>query len=302
MNAPDPAPAPATLRAPCKVNLVLDITDVLDNGYHELRTLFWPLPEPCDTLEIHPLPPGQHCRLHVTGIAVPEKGNLVVEAWRKFALATGYEPSILVKLDKRIPVGAGLGGGSSDAAAMLRWLNGQAGLRGLPEAGLRKLATELGADVPFFLLGRPAWAEGIGEKLAEANVNLSGYTLLLACPEVHVSTKWAYAQWDRIHAEKDEKDRGPRTGEGFLTWPAGDSNEPSSVSPLVLRNAFETAVFPAFPELRELKEHLLRHGAAAAVLSGSGASVAALFRIPEKAAEAAATLQAQGTNVFLHQL
>lgn len=289
----------AILRAPCKVNLFLRILGRRPDGYHELLTLFYPLPEPCDELSIEPLPPGAGCRIECgrPGLATDE--NLIAKAWRRFREATGAAPDVLVRLDKRIPVGAGLGGGSSDAAAMLSFLNARAGERALPEAGLSALAASLGADVPFFLLGRPALARGVGERLLPVELDLTGLCLVLVCPEVHVSTAWAYREWDRLFLGPGQ---GAGSGEGFLTSARMGARNSSSFSPLVLGNDFEAAVFPAYPELRGIKERLYRLGACGAALSGSGASVFGLFRGREKALTAVRELEAHeggGARVFV---
>jgi 4-diphosphocytidyl-2-C-methyl-D-erythritol kinase len=294
--------APTTLRAGCKINLYLEILARREDGYHELRTLFHPLPEPRDTLHVAPAASGAGLRLECDRPGLDGEDNLVARAWRAFAERTGCAPDVSVRLEKRIPLGAGLGGGSSDAAALLGWLNATAapaaGCAPMADEELTALAATLGADVPFFLLARPAWAGGIGERLRPAAVDLADFTLVLVCPDVHVSTAWAYGRWDELHPGKDAG-REPRDVQGQQTFLTSETRE--DMSPILhgprLFNSFEAAVFPRYPELRAIKERLLAHGAAGALMSGSGASVFALFRDPEAAREAA---RAEGRRAAVH--
>ncbi len=287
----------ARLRAPAKVNLFLRIASRRPDGFHELDTIFLPLKEPCDTLLVTQAPPKAGLALTCShpGLAGPD--NLAAKAYRAFARAADFAPDLAVHLEKRIPLGAGLGGGSSDAAALLGHLNGLAGSKALSPARLNALAAGIGADVPFFLLGRPARARGIGEILEPVDLDLKGLTLVLACPEVHVPTAWAYGQWDRLENTCDRKAAG--TG---LTSRKNTHNDTVPLSPLTLRNDFERAVFPAYPELRALKERLYVLGAAAAVMSGSGASIVALFRSKERAQEASRSLESQKARTFVEEL
>ncbi|MCM0755505.1 4-(cytidine 5'-diphospho)-2-C-methyl-D-erythritol kinase [Desulfovibrio aminophilus] len=275
----------ATLTAPAKINLFLRILGRRADGYHDLDTLFLPLAEPRDVLEITPGAPGSGLALACAAPGLEGPDNLVAKAWRRYAEATGFAPALAVRLTKGIPTGAGLGGGSSDAAAILLFLNAKAGKAALPAERLSALAATLGADVPFFLLGRPARATGIGDRLTPVEPDLGGLTLVLVCPDAHVPTAWAYARFDEVAA----KGRVPRAP-GFLTSGARGTKNPSSLLPLTLFNDFEDAVFPAFPELRRIKERLIAAGAAAAAMSGSGASVFALFRERERALETARSL------------
>lgn len=192
------------LTAPAKVNLYLKIVKKREDGYHELDTLFHPFPALADTLEVTEKPEG--CSINCTDFDLPSEDNLIYKAWDKYGEATGFRPGIHVELTKRTPTGAGLGGGSSDAASMLRYLNTHPDSPGLEHAKLNALAAGLGADIPFFLLDGPAWARGIGEILTPCEVDLSGFTALLACPDVHVNTAWAYKAWSkRINSDNLKK-------------------------------------------------------------------------------------------------
>lgn len=292
------------LTAGCKINLYLTITGRREDGYHELDTLFYPLPEPFDTLTLMPGEPGTGLRITCIREDLCTERNTLHKAWRLFAEATGVRPDIALHLEKGIPDGAGLGGGSADAAALLRHLNAMAGAQALHAAHLNTLAARVGADVPFFLNNVPARATGIGEVLTPTPVDLSGFTLLLACPPEHVSTPWAFTAWDTAYEALPTTkmhENIPFLWAERLTAEPSPYRKPSSRA-LWLFNSFESVVFAAFPKLRAYKGELIRHGAAAAVMSGSGASLFALYRETEKALKAAACLQSQQVRTFIHHL
>ena len=150
----------AALRIGCKVNLTLRITGVRPNGWHELDTVFLPLAEPSDTLRLA-LRPGGGLALHCAEAGIDPENNTLTKAYRLFAEASGFRPGVDAVLEKGIPHGAGLGGGSADAAALLGWLNARAP-EPLPLPELVGLAARIGADVPFFLYNVPCRASGIG--------------------------------------------------------------------------------------------------------------------------------------------
>lgn len=286
-----PEGLPCRLHVGCKINLSLRITGVRADGYHELDSLFYPLPEPHDTLHIRESAvPG--LTLECPGVNIDPRRNTVTKAYTAYTSATGFSPALHVVLEKGIPQGAGLGGGSADAGALLRLLNAWAPAP-LQEAALVDVAASVGADVPFFLRNTPCRIRGIGEHMVPWEPALSGLHLLLVCPDVHISTPWAYAAWDRRRAQKN-------IPQGLTTSDVGAKGWDSCR--MWLANAFEAAVFPEHPALRVLKETLLRNGAAAAVMSGSGASLAAFFRDAETAKTESHSLQKQGLRVFVQAL
>lgn len=286
------------LRAPAKINLILRIVDRRADGYHDIASLFAPVPGLCDDLRISAAPVGGGCVVSDQPDGCPPEKNLVFRAWRAYADATGFAPDVAVRLNKRIPTGMGLGGGSSDAAAMLRWLQAHAGKAVLATDALVELAARIGADVPFFLLGSPALAEGVGERLAPVHLDLSAFTLVLAMPRTRISTPWAYAAWDQAAGDEN---CGSGSSEDLTT--KGTTNKRRvSLSPVVARNDFESVVFPVHPDLRALKERLLRLGAACAVMSGSGAGIASLFRDGRLAGDAADVLRRDGVSVHVETL
>ncbi|MFZ5427418.1 MAG: 4-(cytidine 5'-diphospho)-2-C-methyl-D-erythritol kinase [Thermodesulfobacteriota bacterium] len=290
--------SPKKVRVGCKVNLFLEITGVREDGYHELKTLFYPVPEPHDILGFAPgvaakagpdgrpaSRVGDGLALWCSEAALETPSNIVAKAYEAFAARTGFRPELTALLSKGIPHGAGLGGGSADAAAMLSWLNAESGEKALAQEDLAALAAKLGADVPFFLMNRPAWATGIGERLAPAEVDFSGMTMLVAVPPERVNTAWAYKAWDA--AARTVAHEGAK---GFLTRDRPASMRPFCVYGAFIANGFETVVFKEFPAIRLLKERLYGLGAAAACMSGSGSAVFALFRDPAKADAAASVL------------
>jgi len=193
---------------------------------------------------------------------------------------------VAAHLEKRVPAGAGTGGGSADAAAMLQLMNelSQRTGRSLAAEQLATVAAGLGADVPFFLHGGAAWATGIGEKLRPApkvSAQLAGMHVLLCLPDFPVSTAWAYGAWDERFARSSG-----------LTAPAVESIGTFCSEALVLFNSFEAVVMAAYPALGWLKDELLRQGAQGALLSGSGSCVFGLFRHAQDAAHARQALAA----------
>jgi 4-diphosphocytidyl-2-C-methyl-D-erythritol kinase len=282
--------APNTLRANCKVNLSLRITGVLPDGYHTLDSLFLPLPDPHDLLHITPsAEPG--LRLACSDPALDLRENTLTRAYGLYAEASSFSPWLALTLEKGIPLGAGLGGGSSDAAALLRYLNARAP-QALDATTLDAIAARVGADVPFFLRDCPCRVRGIGDVLKPCAPGLTGLWLVLVCPAVRVSTPWAYAAWDALR---------PLSPTSHDLTKQGPGAKESSFHCYCL-NDLEEAVFPAYPELARIKRELFRLGAAAAVMSGSGASLLGLFRDQHAARNAAVAFQADGMRAYCHVL
>lgn len=283
------------LQTGCKVNLTLRITGLRPNGYHELDSLFYPLPQPCDVLHIAE---GREAGLRIS-CAVPDidpQNNTLTRAYTAYGESTGYRPPLHVRLEKGIPHGAGLGGGSADAALLLRFLQDQAP-NPLNPAQLTALAANVGADVPFFLQDAPCRVTGIGEILEPLPSFLTGWHIVLLCPPVRVSTPWAYQAWDKyaatVNVQKNvfqDLTSLPLRAKEFVFQRA------------TIANAFEAVVFDAQPLLRVYKESLLQNGANAAVLSGSGASLVGIFEHGAAAQKAASVFKAQGLQVYRVEL
>lgn len=272
----------------CKINLYLRILARRDDGMHELETLFLHLPRPSDRLEVQALPEAGPAGLRFTCSAADLAGedNLVVRAYEAFCRASGLRPPVAAHLEKRVPSGAGTGGGSADAAAMLQLMNELAHRqdKGLAPQHLASVAAGLGADVPFFLHRGAAWATGIGENLQPAPdvaAYVSDMQVLLCLPDFPVSTSWAYKAWDECFA-----------GNSSLTASSDEGIRTFCPEALALYNSFEAVVMAAHPALGWLKDDLLRLGAQGALLSGSGSCVFGLFRNAQDAAHARQALVA----------
>lgn len=317
------------LRSGCKINLFLDITGVRCDGHHELRTLFWPLEEPYDELHLTPGEQGSGFRLVCNAPEVDLKRNTLRSAWEAFARASGAAPDIVLELNKQVPTGAGLGGGSANAATLLLWLNAQAAAgSALTKQQLTEVAGSVGADVPFFLLNRPALGTGIGEILQSCpDAGLyAGITLLLVNPPLSVSTRVAFSAYDANLLAKTINSRpdgsvGPSAAGAVFDSDVPDStltkiaqpdkeihslSMPCEVSDCLsahhVRNSLEPVVFAMHPELSRIKVQLLRYGAAASGMSGSGASLFGLFRDASVASKAAQALLETGVRVWMQVL
>lgn len=250
----------------CKINLGLYVTGRRDDGYHNIETVFYPLP--CsDALEIVPATPGQ---IHLYGKAVAgdPKDNLVTKAFDLLRQQFGNRvPELDIHLLKAIPMGAGLGGGSADAAFMLKMLNDHCELA-LSQEELAGLALKLGSDCPFFIYNTPQFAKGRGEEMQPVSVNLEGYSIHVICPGLHVSTAAAFRLIRPQPAAFDLRSLGNLA---VTDWKDHITND------------FEAPVFQLHPQLADLKEHLYRQGAIYASMSGSGSAIFGIFRKGEKA-------------------
>lgn len=255
---------------PCaKINLGLNIVSKRSDGYHNLETVFYPIPL-TDALEIkymdEKFPSESPCDLKITGKDVDcnEEDNLVIKAYQ--LLAADFQlPRVHAHLVKRIPTQAGLGGGSSDAAYMIRLLDERFRLNiGIPE--MERYAAKLGADCAFFITADPSYAEGIGDVLMPVDVpgaGLGGYYLAVVKPSVAVSTRDAYAA---IVPKTPAKCCRDIVRQPIETW----KDE--------LVNDFEAPIFAMHPELAAIKQSLYDAGAVYAAMSGSGSALFGIFR------------------------
>lgn len=287
-----------TLQPGCKINIYLLIGKPRPDGMHDLQTIFQHLPSPSDEITIKELPKGAGLLFSSSRADLENQDNSIVRAWRIFGERTDFFPDIEVKLQKQVPVGAGLGGGSADGAAMLLWLNSMIKeskyFQSLSIHELEILSLKLGADTPFFLHGGTALASGVGERLDFISSCLKGFHILVACPtDINISTAWAYRELDKSRNEKSKK---------ALTNPALASIKENFDTSFCLSNDFENIVFKVYPRLRLLKENLLRAGAAGALLSGTGSSVFGIFADPETAAKARQALADQNVEIFVNHL
>lgn len=259
----------------CKINLGLRIVRKRPDGYHDLETIFVPIYGLHDELEVNKAPntiSGNGRREIVfeqEGIAVdcPAEDNLIVKCYRVMAAKYPQIGAISVRFKKNIPFGAGLGGGSSDAAHMAIALNELFGL-GLSKAQLAEEVRPLGADCPFFIYNTPCYAEGIGDILTPIDLDLKGTRIVLIKPEEGVSTKEAYSG---IKPTNDTSKARLMSATKLLGNASTQLND-------VFVNDFEATVFPHHPIIADIKKHLLDAGAFYASMSGSGSTVFGLFK------------------------
>ena len=252
-----------------KINLGLNVVEKRPDGYHNLETVFYPVLI-YDAIEVFEMaadfPSEVDCDLKITNIHIDgdEQRNLVVRAYQLLKRDFPQLPRIHVHLYKGIPTQAGMGGGSSDCGYMLTLLNRQFGLS-LSDEQLIGYAARLGADCSFFILNKPCYAEGIGEKLQPISLDLSGWYLAIVRPDIPVSTKEAFSLITPQHPEKNCRDVVMQPVE---TWRD------------VLTNDFEKSVFALYPKIGQIKQRLYDLGAVYAAMSGSGSSIFGLFQSP----------------------
>jgi 4-diphosphocytidyl-2-C-methyl-D-erythritol kinase len=249
-----------------KINLGLSIVSKRPDGFHNLETIFYPIPIR-DILEIIP---SEKTRFLPSGLEIPgETGdNLVMRAYQLLKSDFPIIGPLNIYLHKTIPMGSGLGGGSSDAAAMLHLMNRLFGLE-ISSAELSHYALKLGSDCPFFMQSHPCFASGRGEKLEPVDLDLSAYSFLLIHPEIRVDTAWAFS---KIEPAASGTDLRKDIFKPVETW-AG-----------IIRNEFEIPVFGFHPVLKQIKEKLYESGAIYAAMTGSGSTVFGIFQKGSKPA------------------
>lgn len=265
------------IQACCKINLGLDVLRRRADGYHDLETVMYPVRGLCDELEIEPVA-GREALFAVRGLTIdcPPEDNLCLKAWRRMRDCYGIG-GVRITLDKRVPFGAGLGGGSSDATAVVRAIDRLFGLH-LHEEELIGHAAALGSDTAFFVRSAPQLCTGRGEVMRPCAVDLAGYTLVLVKPDAGVSTREAYAG---VRPAVPAVPLIERLAQPVERWQGS------------VKNDFEPSVFAAHPVIGRIKERLLAEGAVYASMSGSGSAVYGLFRTEpgvetERGAKAAA--------------
>lgn len=245
----------------CKINLGLNIVERRSDGYHNLQTIFYPVPL-FDELTIRESEDEDVLMLGGNPLEGDVQDNLVLRAVRLLRQEGFPVPPLSIDLKKVIPSGAGLGGGSSDAACMVKTI---AQLYDLPltEEQMKLLVSKLGADCPFFINPKPLYAEGIGDVFTPISLNLNGWYLMLVKPEVHVSTREAYAG---VHPHMPAYSLLETIQMPVGKWMGKMVND------------FEDNIFRNHPLLAEIKQELYHQGAAYASMSGSGSTIFGLFR------------------------
>ena len=250
-----------------KINLGLNVVEKRADGYHNLQTVFYPVPI-MDALEIVPMsdgfPSDVDCDLKVTNITIEgdEQRNLVVRAYQLLKADYPELPRVHAHLWKGIPTQAGMGGGSSDCGYMIRLLNETFDM-GLSSEQMQQYAARLGADCAFFIESSACYAEGIGERLQPIDLDLSGWHIGVVRPDIPVPTKEAFS---RIHPHYPALNCRDVVKQPVETWRDR------------LTNDFEESVFALHPEIGAVKEQLYKIGATYAAMSGSGSALFGLFK------------------------
>jgi len=271
------------IKAPAKINIGLNIINKREDGYHNLETLFYPVNlfdnifiKPADSLKFST----------DSDFLASENDNIILKAVRLLERESGKKINVAIHLEKIIPVGAGLGGGSSDGAAILKALNNSY-LLSLTEDRLISLALELGSDVPFFIRSTPALASSRGEILTPVDFKIPS-PVLIVNPGIHISTKWAF---QNIIPGK---------------WPTGlfellkENHDIKSLKSGIL-NDFETICLEHYPELKNIKDKLYFYGADFALMSGSGSSFFGIFPSTDQAQAALKYFNQLNYFTFIHR-
>jgi 4-diphosphocytidyl-2-C-methyl-D-erythritol kinase len=302
--------------APAKVNLSLLVGPPKADGYHDLFTVFAPI-DVFDQLDfrLHARAEGlagaggregRQGELRVSCAGVAGEVNLALLALRALERATGWAIEGNVAIDKGIPLGAGLGGGSSDAAVALRAGQRAIAERGGPapdEAGLRAIACTLGADVPFFLDPRPALGRGVGEILRP--LSLSDLDMVVVFLHEHLSTPVVYDAFDALRApeESDSFERRAAEAESqwrrlAKEWASGALSKEAAAARVagLLLNDLEEASIGLLPAVRRARDLLQQEGSLGALMSGSGSTVLGVCRSADEARDLAARLEARGMS------
>ncbi len=277
-----------TFTAHAKVNLFLEVLDKRPDGYHQIVTIMQCVTL-ADEIILDATESGPEVIYH-NRPACDFHDDIILRAWQALRDATGQDMNFSATVNKRIPVAAGLGGGSADAAAILIGLNKMFDL-GLTTAGLTELAVGIGADVPFFLSDGTKHAEGAGEILRPAPP-LPDCEIVIVKPGIDVSTARAYQDFDDY-----DGDTAPPPGTLAKMLGAMAASDYAGVC-ANLHNSFEPPIFAKHPEIQETKDILMAAGADAALMSGSGSTVFALTRSAEAAANVSRAGRQMGASVY----
>ena len=249
-----------------KINIGLNVVSKRLDGYHDLQTVFYPIPI-TDAIEIKTLEKSTvPYEFFSSGIPIPGgiENNLIVKVFLE--LKKEYNlPPLSINLAKHIPIEAGLGGGSSDCAHMMKLLNEFFSL-GLSDEDMEKKVSRFGADCAFFIRNKPVFAEGLGDTFSQIDISLKDYFIVLVKPDISISTRQAFSAIIPHNPNNDLKN--------IL------STEPISQWKYKISNIFERSIFPLFPNLQVIKETLYDIGAIYASMSGSGSTIYGIFDRP----------------------
>lgn len=280
-----------TLLSPAKINLTLEILGARPDGYHEINSIIQPI-DLFDEASIEILD-GEGIEIDATGFTIPlDQNNLAYKAAELYLKQIGRKIKTKIRINKQIPLGAGLGGGSSNAASVLIGLNRTT--KALTEDDLLTIAAKIGADVPFFIRSQTSIIQGVGERLTPLR-DFPTFHYVIICPNVHSSTKDVYKKWDELNPNYSSirechQSNFEETLEKF--------RDRKQIPPL--RNDLEDAAFALHPEIKSFKEILKSLGLESVLMTGSGSAVFALFRNKEEAEDIYEYLKTSPTfKVFL---
>ncbi|MBL7931382.1 MAG: 4-(cytidine 5'-diphospho)-2-C-methyl-D-erythritol kinase [Bacteroidia bacterium] len=247
----------------CKINLGLHVVEKRQDGFHNIETVFYPV-KWCDALEvIENTSSTEQFKFSQSGLSidvVPEQ-NILYKTWKLVSEVAKF-PNIQVHLHKNIPMGAGLGGGSANAAFFINLLDSKFNLQ-LPDSKKFFIASQLGSDCSFFINNKPVFASGKGDEFQTISCDLSSYYILVVMPPVHSNTREAYDGLTPVKPQKDLKDLVERLP--VKDWKG------------LIKNDFELSIFKKYPSVKTLKESLYENGAVYASMSGSGSAVYGIF-------------------------
>jgi 4-diphosphocytidyl-2-C-methyl-D-erythritol kinase len=271
---------PIKVKSNAKLNLALRITGVRPNGYHNISSIF----QEIDLHDIITFSPSENFRIICSNDKVPyDSGNLCHSIYMAMKRYAPHSGDWNIHIQKNISIGSGLGGGSSNAAAVLKFLNKEWEIN-LGNNELVKLAASIGGDVPFYIKGKTQYVSGIGELLEP--IKLPGdFVFLLVCSNIHISTKWAYNQFNLTMTKEEYK--------------FNDLFDSKRVFWELFENQFESVVFQAYPEVGIIKKRLLENGAQYAGLSGSGSTVFGVYRYIEEAKQSQSVFSKYTTYISL---
>jgi 4-diphosphocytidyl-2-C-methyl-D-erythritol kinase len=276
-----------TLKSPAKINLFLNVLKKRDDGYHQIQTLMQAV-DLCDELTLQKTEKGIGISCDHPACPSDER-NLAFKAASLLMKEEKLEGGLNIRIEKRIPISAGLGGGSSNAAATLKGLNQLFDL-GLSIDRLHRLGVQIGSDVPFFLYSGQSLVKGRGEEIVPVKL-YRAYWLVLVCPHLEVSSGWAY-QKVKINLTRETKE---------VNYMLLESHHGFFDALSLFKNDLEEAVAGEYPVLRQLKDILKSSGAVKSSMSGSGPTVYGLFDRKPQAQEVARKLSQGDWQVFLTQ-
>ncbi len=277
-----------TLKAGCKVNLYFEIVAKREDGYHNIESLFIPLPQPFDVIYINW---DRVFKIECSFKELEGENNILYRTYMLYGEVTDFWPNLSIYLEKHIPYGSGLGGGSSDAAVFLNFLHSQTPYnKRISFNKLLDLAKKIGADVPFFLINRPAWVKGIGDFVIpiQEEFQLPFDYMILICPSFRVSTKDAYNCWDNL---------------GYpLTKLKNKFKKNLITKGQIFFNSFEKVLYSdkRYIELYKIKLDLLKLGVSSVVLTGSGSSMVACTNAENIVLQTCDWLKKKGWNCFVY--